>query len=44
MKKLKDQGSEAVGSTPEELDRFWAAERARYARIIKTSGVKMELN
>ncbi len=44
MKKLKDQGSEAVGSTPEELERFWAAERARYARIIKTSRVKMELN
>jgi tripartite-type tricarboxylate transporter receptor subunit TctC len=44
MKKMKDQGSEGVGSTPEALDRFWREERARYGKIVKESGVKIELN
>jgi len=40
--RLKDAGAEGVGSTPEELDKFWKEQVAVYARIAKASNIKME--
>ena len=35
-------GSEAVGSTPAELDRHMAAEVARFRKVIKEAGIRKE--
>jgi tripartite-type tricarboxylate transporter receptor subunit TctC len=35
-------GSEAVGSTPAEFDRFLRSELARFARVIKDAGIRSE--
>ena len=43
VQRLKDLGAEGVGSTPEELDRFWRQQLALYCKIVKDSGVKLEL-
>ena len=40
--KLSSQGAEAVGNTPDELDRFVRAEMAKYSKLVKASGVRAE--
>jgi tripartite-type tricarboxylate transporter receptor subunit TctC len=40
--KLSSQGAEAVGNTPDELDRFVRAEIAKYSQLVKASGVRAE--
>ena len=40
--KLSSQGAEAVGNTPEELERFVRAEAAKYSKLVRTSGVRAE--
>jgi tripartite-type tricarboxylate transporter receptor subunit TctC len=41
-KKLADQGIVAVGSTPDEFRTFVSGEIARWAKVIKDAGIKME--
>jgi len=38
--RLDDMGSEAVGSTPEEFDKFWKDQYQLYGRIVKESATK----
>lgn len=40
--RLAADGSEAVGSTPQELERHLAAELGRYSKLIKAIGLKAE--
>ena len=40
--KLSSQGAQAVGNTPEELERFVRAETAKYAQLVKASGVRAD--
>ena len=40
MKRLIADGSEAVGGTPEELKAHIAAEREKWAKVIKAAGIK----
>lgn len=40
--KLASQGAEAVGNSPEELERFVRSETAKYAQLVKASGVRTE--
>ena len=40
--RLAADGSEAVGSTPAELDRHMAAEVARFRKVIKEAGIRRE--
>ena len=40
--RLAADGSEAVGSTPEQLDRHLKAEIAKWARVIKAAGIKAD--
>ena len=40
--RIAEQGAEAVGNTPAEFAAFIAAEFAKYARIVKLSGVRVE--
>lgn len=40
--RLATQGLEAVGSTPQQYDAHNRAELAKYARIIKSAGIKLE--
>lgn len=40
--RLAADGSEAVGSTPAELDRHMAAEVARFRQVIKEAGIRRE--
>lgn len=40
--KFKETGAEPVGSTPEELDRFWKSQMAVYAKIAKDSNIKLD--
>lgn len=40
--KLQDQGSEILGGTPEQYTQYMKSESARWARVIKESGVKIE--
>ncbi len=40
--KLKDLGSDGVGNTPEEFNRFVVSEHASYGKLIKTMGIKPE--
>ncbi|MEQ1935356.1 MAG: tripartite tricarboxylate transporter substrate binding protein [Fimbriimonadaceae bacterium] len=40
--KLSSQGAEAVGNTPDELERFVRAETAKYSKLVKISGVRAE--
>jgi tripartite-type tricarboxylate transporter receptor subunit TctC len=35
-------GSEAIGSTPAEFDRFLRSELARFAKVIKDAGIRSE--
>ena len=41
--KLKDVGTEAVGSTPEELDAFNRDQFALYRRIVQDPRLKLNL-
>ncbi len=41
--RFKELGAEGVGSTPEELNRFWKDQLELYGRIIAKSGVKLEM-
>lgn len=41
--RFKELGAEGVGSTPEELNRFWKEQLALYGKIIASSGVKLEM-
>jgi tripartite-type tricarboxylate transporter receptor subunit TctC len=40
--KLAEQGIVAVGNTPDEYRAFVADEIARWAKVIKDAGIKME--
>jgi len=40
--RLKDLGSDGVGNSPEEFNRFVIAEHANYGKLIKAMGVKPE--
>ena len=40
--RLASQGLEAVGSTPQQYDAHNRAELAKYARIVKAAGIKIE--
>jgi len=40
--RLAAQGLEAVGSTPQQYDAHNRAELAKYARIVKSAGIKVE--
>jgi len=39
---LDSQGTTPVGDSPKELARWLADERARWAKVIKESGFKLE--
>ena len=36
------EGAEPVGSTPEQFGAFIRSEMAKYAKLIKTAGIKSE--
>jgi len=40
--RLASQGLEAVGSTPQQYEAHLRAELAKYARIVKTAGIRIE--
>jgi tripartite-type tricarboxylate transporter receptor subunit TctC len=40
--KLAQQGSEPVGSTPEEFRAFLAAEIPKWSELVRISGAKVE--
>jgi tripartite-type tricarboxylate transporter receptor subunit TctC len=40
--RIASQGGDVIGDTPEEFAAFIAAESAKYARIIKQAGVKLD--
>ena len=40
--KLSSQGADAVGNTPDELERFVRAETAKYSQLVKASGVRAD--
>jgi len=40
--KLRQLGCDGVGNTPEQLDAFVRAELAKYQRLIRTAGIKVE--
>jgi tripartite-type tricarboxylate transporter receptor subunit TctC len=40
--RLAGEGAQAVGSTPEELDRFVRNEIVKWAKVVKASGTKIE--
>jgi tripartite-type tricarboxylate transporter receptor subunit TctC len=42
QERLRVLGSEAVGNSPEEFDRFVRAESAKYAKAIRESGTKVD--
>ncbi len=42
VKQLDAIGIEPVGSTPDELDKFWKSEIDRYRQIITDAGIKLE--
>ena len=42
QEKLAAQGIDPVGSTPQELAVFWKAEIAKWARVVKSAGVRSE--
>lgn len=40
--KFADLGAEAIGSTPQELAAFLAAEMAKWAEVVKAANIKIE--
>lgn len=40
--KLKEAGTDAVGSTPEALDKYWKEQLKIYGEIVKSANVKLE--
>lgn len=43
LKRMKDLGSEGVGSAPEVLERLWRQDLARYGKIVRDSGIKLDV-
>jgi hypothetical protein len=41
MAKLKNLGANPIGSTPEELDKFWNEQLGIYVKIAEKAGVRM---
>lgn len=41
--RFKELGADPVGSTPEELDRFWKEQLALYGRIAKAANIQLEM-
>jgi tripartite-type tricarboxylate transporter receptor subunit TctC len=41
-KRIVEDGSEPVGSSPEEFRQFLAADLAKWAKVVKESGAKLE--
>jgi tripartite-type tricarboxylate transporter receptor subunit TctC len=42
QRRLAEQGAEVVGSTPAEYDALIRAETAKWTRVIRESGVKLQ--
>ena len=42
VKRLQELGAEGVGSTPEELERFWRQQLALYGTIVKNANIRVE--
>ena len=42
QERIASQGGDIVGNTPAEFAAFIAAESAKYARVIKQAGVKLD--
>src|SRR3712207_2689041 len=42
QERLAGMGAKAVGNTPEEFAQFIAAERQKWAEVIKTAGISLE--
>jgi tripartite-type tricarboxylate transporter receptor subunit TctC len=42
QERLRLLGSEGVGNTPEQFDAFVRAELAKYSKLIKNAGIKVE--
>lgn len=40
--RLRDAGTESVGSTPAELDKFWKEQLAIYGKIVKQGDIKLD--
>ena len=43
-KRMVEQATEVTTSTPEELGRFVAEEKAKWAKVVNTSGLNLKLN
>lgn len=43
IQRFKELGADPVGSTPEELDRFWKEQLDLYGRIAKTANIQLNL-
>ena len=41
-KQIGDRSAEPAGSTPEEMDQFLKAERGRYGKVIRATGIKAQ--
>ena len=41
---MKYLGADGVGSSADELDRFWRQELGRYRRIVESSGIRLEVD
>jgi tripartite-type tricarboxylate transporter receptor subunit TctC len=42
MERLATQGAEPVGNTPEEFTEFLRAEIAKWAKVVKASGARVD--
>lgn len=40
--RLKDAGTESIGSTPEQLDKFWKEQLAIYGKITKAANIRLD--
>jgi hypothetical protein len=40
--KLKEAGTDAIGSTPESLDRYWKEQMKISGEIAKSANIKLE--
>jgi tripartite-type tricarboxylate transporter receptor subunit TctC len=40
--RLKSWGSEAVGGTPEDMQRYLDTERARWGEVVRRAGIERE--
>ncbi len=44
VQRMKDLGADGVGSSAEEMTRFWHQELDRYRKIVAGSGIRLEVN